>query len=74
MQKAAYLKFWVMPVGGYEISRIIGEEIGSFEKLHSRIRVDCSVIPWSLAWKKTVTASGEEGGPGKACLFAYDNR
>lgn len=59
MQKATYLKFWVMPVGGYETSQIIGEEITSFEKLHPGIRVDCSVVPWSLAWKKIVTAAKE---------------
>ncbi|MDD5424635.1 MAG: extracellular solute-binding protein [Candidatus Omnitrophica bacterium] len=57
MQKATYLKFWVMPVGGYETSQIIGEEISSFEKLHPGIKIDCSVIPWSLAWKKIVTAA-----------------
>ena len=57
MHKATYLKFWIMPVGGYETSQIMGEEIASFERQHPDIRVDCSVIPWSLAWKKLVTAA-----------------
>jgi multiple sugar transport system substrate-binding protein len=57
MQRSAYLKFWIMPVGGNDTSQIIGREIEEFEKLHPGIKVDLSVIPWTQAWKDIITAA-----------------
>ncbi|MFA5093864.1 MAG: extracellular solute-binding protein [Candidatus Omnitrophota bacterium] len=57
MQKATYLKFWIMPVGGNDTSQIIGREIEEFEKSHPGIKVDLSVVPWTQAWKDIITAA-----------------
>lgn len=57
MQNVTTLKFWMMPNAGYDTSLNMGKEIADFEKLYPGVKVELSLIPWSQAWKKIMTAA-----------------
>ena len=57
MRNPNTLKFWMMPNAGYDTSLNMGKEIADFEKLYPGIKVELSLIPWSQAWKKIMTAA-----------------
>lgn len=46
-----------MPNGGYDTSQIIEEEITFFEQTHPNIKVNLSIIPWTQAWRRIITAA-----------------
>lgn len=56
MQNTISLKFWMMPSAGYDTSLNMAKEIADFEKLYPGVKVELSLIPWSQAWKKIITA------------------
>jgi len=57
MNRKIYLKFWMMPMAGYNTSRNMEKEIAAFEKLHPEIGIELSLVPWSQGWKKIMMAA-----------------
>lgn len=57
MKNPIPLKFWLMPIGGVDTGRIMGEEIEKFERTHPGIKIDLSIIPWTQAWKRIINAA-----------------
>ncbi|KPK39967.1 MAG: hypothetical protein AMJ78_07660 [Omnitrophica WOR_2 bacterium SM23_29] len=57
MRKVICLDLWIMPNGGYETSQFMEKEIADFEQTHPNIKVNLSIIPWSKAWQRIITAA-----------------
>lgn len=50
------LKFWVMNNKGADTLQLMEKEISAFQSLHPHLNVEITVLSWSQAWQRIVSA------------------
>ncbi|MBN1521106.1 MAG: extracellular solute-binding protein [Candidatus Aureabacteria bacterium] len=55
------LNFWLMPNGDFDTLSAIEKEITHFEKWHTNIHIEPTIIPWSHAWDRLMNVHKQQG-------------
>ncbi len=54
------LNFWLMPNGDFDTLNAIHKEIAYFEKWHTNIHIEPTIIPWSHAWDRLMNVHKQQ--------------
>ena len=55
------LNFWLMPNGDFDTLSTLQKEIAHFEKWHTNIHIEPTIIPWSHAWDRLMNVHKHQG-------------
>ncbi|MCK5708379.1 MAG: extracellular solute-binding protein [Candidatus Aureabacteria bacterium] len=55
------LNFWLMPNGDFDTISTLQKEIAHFEKWHTNIHIEPTVIPWSHVWDRLMNVHKHQG-------------
>jgi multiple sugar transport system substrate-binding protein len=54
------LNFWLMPNGDFDTLDVIEKEIAHFEKWHSNIHIEPTIIPWAHVWDRLMNVHKQQ--------------
>jgi multiple sugar transport system substrate-binding protein len=55
------LNFWLMPNGDFDTLNALEKEISHFEKWHTNIHIEPTIVPWSHVWDRLMNAYKHHG-------------